>query len=989
MGTSVRAQSFSVSATPQAVTIHPGDQNVAVSVNVSGGTYTGPISVTLTGLPSGISVSPLTIASGGSGTLTLNASVNADQEAFPPTDPANANSYTNTVTVVAAAGSIEATSTLMLTVSLTNPSFAPNASQINLPIVTINTSGTPIVDKTTDVPGTITITSADGQTSYLPNSSDSDNTATFHVHGDSTALMPKLPYEMNLTTSVDLLSAMGLTCPYVTSSGKATCDKSKDYVLLANYDDKTFLRDWAASALANAIPIGGAYLSSPAGSPSPSGTSTLMPWAPHSLFVELYLNGLYEGNYQLIEKVNVDSHRINITELSDTDTTDVSGGYLLEIDQEGGEDYIFFTPEGVQIGLIDPDFTPEVPQQTSYITNDVDNAEDALFSGHFTDPIAGWRVYFDEASAVNFYIVNDVMGNVDGGSFYSSDYLYKNLDDALLYMGPIWDFDISSGNVNYEPIVSPAVSWMQTQAIWYVQWFKDPGFKADVVTQWNTLKANGVFTAWLASITQEATGLEQSQANNFGRWPMQGIEVWPDPQAVGTYDGEVSYLTNWINLRIGYLDSLFNGKAQTSTALGIPSGTLRAGSPVALTAQVTGGSTPTGKVSFLSNGVVIGTGTLDGSGNSSLTTTALPAGTENLQAFYNGDNTNGLSVSPTQTVTVLGPLVATVTSLASSTSIDTGGSVSFSASVIGNSGTAIPTGTLTFSANGNAFGTANLTSSGTATFATNNLPAGSDSVQAVYGGDNTYQGSSSNAVPIDVQALATPVFNPGAGTYTSAQTVTITDATPSTAIYFTTNGSTPTTASTLYAGPIAVSSSETIEAFAAAPGYASAVASASFTINLPPASFTLSVSPSSVSVRAGQAANVALTITPQNDFTEAVNFTCSGLPGGGTCSFSPSSVTPGNAPATITCTISTSANTASIVSPSWVKLGGGIVMALIFWPVRRRRACLALALFGLIVGGFVVSGCGGSPQMQSYSVTITAAGGNVSQVATVGLVVNN
>ena len=72
-------------------------------------------------------------------------------------------------------------------------------------------------------------------------------------------------------------------------------------------------------------------------------------------------------------------------------------------------------PRGVTIGLIDPDFSPdpEVPEQTAYISSYVDAAENALFSSNFTDPAQGWRAWFDEASAINFYIVNDVMGNVD------------------------------------------------------------------------------------------------------------------------------------------------------------------------------------------------------------------------------------------------------------------------------------------------------------------------------------------------------------------------------------------------------------------------------------------------------------------------------------------------------------------------------------------------------------------------------------------------
>ncbi len=78
---------------------------------------------------------------------------------------------------------------------------------------------------------------------------------------------------------------------------------------------------------------------------------------------------------------------------------------------------------------------------------------------------------------------------------------------------------------------------------------------------------------------------------------------------------------------------------------------------------------------------------------------------------------------------------------------------------------------------------------------------------------------------------ATPTFSPAAGTYASAQSVTIADATPSATIYYTTNGTTPTTSSTVYGGAIAVSASETLQAIAVASGYTtSAVGSAAYTI---------------------------------------------------------------------------------------------------------------------------------------------------------------
>ena len=738
-------QTFSVEATPNSVTICPGQQGVPVTVRATGGAGDRPIEITLTRLPSGVVASPLTLAPDSSGTLTLSASLAAGQEGFSPSGPSATTSWTAPVTVAGTAGSDQAASQLLLTISISNPSFAPTPPAINLPVVNIDTNGVAIVSKTTDVSGTITITSADGQTSYLPNSNDTDNTATFHVHGTSTALMPKLPYHISLNTGLDLLNTMGLQCPYITDNkGNATCDKSKSYILLANYDDKTLLRDWAASALANAIPIGNGYLNSPANSPTPSGTGALMPWAPHSLFVELYLNGEYEGSYQLIEEVKIDSHRVNINKMAGTDTQPpaVTGGYLLEIDQHEDEDFLFFTPQSLPVGLIDPDFSPEVPQQTSYISNYVDTAETALFAGNFSDPAQGWRAYFDETAAINYYIVNDVMGNVDGGDFYSSIYLYKDQNNPLIYMGPIWDFDISAGNVNYETIVDPAVPWMQTNAPWYRQWFQDPGFQADVVTQWNALKTNGVFGAWLAAIEQEAASLAQTEVNNFGRWPMLGIEVWPNTEAAGSYNGEVRYMLDWLALRIAYLDSLFNSKQPTSTTLGVPGGTLSSGSPSTLTAQVTGGAARGGFVAFLANGVVVGTSPLAGGGAASLTISNLPAGTDSLQAVYSGDDANALSASAAQTVSVTDPLAASVTALAGPLAAGGAAPGFFSVSVTGNAQNSVPTGTVTFSVDLGTGTVVPLDSTGNASYYARPAAAGLHTIAASYSGDANYAASS-------------------------------------------------------------------------------------------------------------------------------------------------------------------------------------------------------------------------------------------------------
>jgi 3-deoxy-D-arabino-heptulosonate 7-phosphate (DAHP) synthase len=75
-------------------------------------------------------------------------------------------------------------------------------------------------------------------------------------------------------------------------------------------------------------------------------------------------------------------------------------------------------------------------------------------------------------------------------------------------------------------------------------------------------------------------------------------------------------------------------------------------------------------------------------------------------------------------------------------------------------------------------------------------------------------GVASSTYTIDLPEVAAPSFSPAAGTYNSVQNITITTSTPSTTIFYTTNGTRPTTSSPIYSGPITVSSTSTIKAIA-------------------------------------------------------------------------------------------------------------------------------------------------------------------------------
>ncbi|MGA2650013.1 MAG: chitobiase/beta-hexosaminidase C-terminal domain-containing protein [Terracidiphilus sp.] len=118
-----------------------------------------------------------------------------------------------------------------------------------------------------------------------------------------------------------------------------------------------------------------------------------------------------------------------------------------------------------------------------------------------------------------------------------------------------------------------------------------------------------------------------------------------------------------------------------------------------------------------------------------------------------------------------------------------------------------------------------------------------------------------NGTPPEQQA-ATPTFSPAGGTFTSAQTVTLSDSTTGASIYYTTNGSTPTQSSTLYSAPITVSATTTIEAIAVdAPSYTvSNVATATYTVNLPVAA-TPTFSPAPGTYTAAQSVTLSDTTT--------------------------------------------------------------------------------------------------------------------------------
>lgn len=344
--------------------------------------------------------------------------------------------------------------------------------------------------------------------------------------GNSTWGMAKKPYRIKFLNKEKFL-------------GKGYAN-AKKWTLMANAGDKTLMRNAVTSLMGDFLGLKN---------------------NPARKFVDVTLNGVYIGNYQISDQVEVRPHRVNITEQDYplTAESDITGGYLLEVD--GFQDGNCFTTGtyAVPVRIHYPDDEEISSEQNTYIRNYIRQFESVLSSSSFDNPDNGYRSMVDTTSLLNWFIATEVSGNIDG---YYSTYFYKDQNDPHLYWGPLWDYDIAYANDDRKGDTSRQlmtdVGYGQTRN-WVNRMWEDAWFGKAVNRRYKEVVDAGLEDYMYNQIDSISALLAQSQELNYNKWGINR-KMLRERVLYSSYEQYVVDLKNYIKIHIPYLKTAFANK---------------------------------------------------------------------------------------------------------------------------------------------------------------------------------------------------------------------------------------------------------------------------------------------------------------------------------------------------------------------------------------------------------------------------------------------
>ncbi|QBI98677.1 hypothetical protein SEA_BOBBY_44 [Mycobacterium phage Bobby] len=364
-------------------------------------------------------------------------------------------------------------------------------------------------------------------------------TGEIRGRGNSTWTRPKKPYRIRLTSSTSLLGMPA----------------SRHWAILANHMDFSGIRNAVAFEVGSRM--------------------TGLDWTPRYRPVEVVLNGVYNGLYQLVEIVRFDPNRVNATAASGTTGLGLTGAYLLEIDRYRDADVVIDTThDDLPIIMDDPDGS--VGEQRTYITNWLDDFETLLYDDEeWLDPDTGYKSMIDLDSFIDWYLVNELLVPVDG-MFATSVKLYKTADTAeesgRLFMGPMWDYDLSMGGF-LEWTYSYEGWWMLSTsqpvsedpvpgATWIARMLEDPEFVSALEARWTEV----------VGLLEDLDGIVTTAARKAALARVNDMVIWGTSDHP-TWSSAVDTITTWLENRIEWMtENMHTASEPDEEAPSVPEG---------------------------------------------------------------------------------------------------------------------------------------------------------------------------------------------------------------------------------------------------------------------------------------------------------------------------------------------------------------------------------------------------------------------------------
>lgn len=383
---------------------------------------------------------------------------------------------------------------------------------------------------------------------YRPGSDEgrwtaSDAEIEIRGRGNSTWGLPKKPYRIKFP---EKFSPIGLNHA-----------KAKSWVLLAHDMDKSLLRNHLGFELSRIL-----FSSS-----EKYHDEAALDFTPCSQMVNVYSGDNYHGVYQMSDQMEVAKGRIDLDKLVAADGSDpvkITGGHLIETNIHHDEPYpvSFTSSKGIYMDHKYPKDDDMDISQYKYIEDFIRKAEAALYSSNFTDPVNGWRKWFDEKTLADFIIVKEFAGDMDG---YTSTYFYKRRGVDKIFFGPVWDLDKGWNNDKRTPHGNTLNQLMiyggfymppYINPDWFHRFWQDAEFRQFVGRRWASKKEQ-LKSKVLSELDEKPKQMRKAIAANFSVWDFYYQYSDEANMPARTYELEIQRMKDLTVQRAALLDAKF------------------------------------------------------------------------------------------------------------------------------------------------------------------------------------------------------------------------------------------------------------------------------------------------------------------------------------------------------------------------------------------------------------------------------------------------